>query len=437
MDSTKRTTIGNCDCSVYKHGFFIKSPPLHLFSNQSSWKKRYFILSNSAPNGYILNYFKGQQIKGHIEISEASKIEIGIGDSEKMSTVKKMFKCQSTEVMTITTENRIFYLVGRDSKEVEEWATFLFALSSEKKKQEPRSRSRSVPACLDELCATSITKKDQCPGTEYEDIVASGYKKRPSSDPSPEETYEELPIYESPRKLLRRLRQLTNIPVEEQLEEKDKKEEYYATPRSLLAQLDEVIDGFNTLGESSGSDSEKFSSTKEYMSMKDLIPAVVEDKIKPMHSNNELVALLQNQVDVQVAEEYQPKPKPLPKIFKVEKTPKLSFLSVVQLSIILSKITDDNQLEQVDILLPQNALIQYLTLVKASGCICISEWKHPYHLGCIFHQGDYIVAVNDLQIKDMDDISLFISRSTRKEVKLTINRLPDSEILHAPGCSCP
>ncbi|XP_034296051.1 pleckstrin homology domain-containing family S member 1 [Pantherophis guttatus] len=433
MDSTRRTSIGNCDCSVYKHGFFIKSPPPHLFNNQVSWKKRYFILSHSAQNGYILTYHKGQQIKGHIEINEASKIEIGIGDFEKMSVVKKMFKCQSTEVMSISTENRIFYLIGRDSKEVEEWATFLFTLCSEKQKLTVRSRSKSVPACLDDLDTTSTTKKDQCLGTKYEDIAASAYKKRPNSDPSCQEIQKDLHIYESPRKLLQRLRELTNIPVEGQ-EEKDK-EEYYASPTSLLAQLDEVIDGFNTLGESCIPDNEKLSSTKEYMSMKDLIPEMVKNKIKPKDVNKELVILPQNQMDIQVAENSEHKPKLLPRI--LGKTPKLFFLSVVQLSIILSKITDDNQLEQVDILLPQNNLISYLTLVKASGCICISQWKDPYRLGCIFHQGDYIVAVNDLQIKDMDEIFWFISRSTRKEVKLTINRVPNSEILHAPGCKCP
>ncbi|XP_015676048.1 pleckstrin homology domain-containing family S member 1 isoform X1 [Protobothrops mucrosquamatus] len=417
MDSTRRTSIGNCDDNVYKYGFFIKSPPPQLFNNQSSWKRRYFILSHSAQNGYILSYRKGQQTKGHIEINEASKIEIGIGDSDKMSVVKKMFKCQSTEVISITTENRIFYLIGRDSKEVEEWATFLFTLCSEQQKQKIRSRSQSVPACLDELDITSITKMDQCLGTKYEDIATSVHKQRPNSDPSPQETQKELHIYESPGKLLRRLRQLTNTSFEEQ----EEKEEYYASPSSILAEPDEV-----RMGEYSISENEKFSSSKEYMSMKDLISEMVEDKIKPKDANNQLVTLPQNQMDVQMA-----KPKPL------EKTPKVFFLSVVQLSIILSKITDDNQLEQVDILLLQNNLESYLTLVEASGCICISQWKDPCRLGCIFHQGDHIVAVNDLHIKDMDEIFWFISRSRRKEVKLTINRLPDSEILHVPGCKCP
>ncbi|KAM3835444.1 pleckstrin homology domain-containing family S member 1 isoform 1-T3 [Vipera latastei] len=427
MDSTRRTSIGNSDDRVYRHDFFIKSPPPHLFNNQGSWKRRYFILSHSAQNGYILSYHKDQQIKGHIEINEASKIEIGIGDSEKMSVVKKMFKCQSTEVMSITTENRIFYLIGRDSKKVEEWATFLFTLCSEQQKQKVRSRSKSVPACLDELDITSVTKMD---GTKYEDIAASAHKQRPNSDPSPQEIQKERHIYESPGKLLYRLRQLTNTS----FEEREEKEEYYASPSSILAELDEVIDESNTLGEYSISDNEKFSSSKEYMSMKDLIPEIVEDKIKPKGANNQLVTLPQNQMDVQMAEDSQHQPKPLPRI--LGKTSKLFFLSVVQLSIILSKITDENQLEQVDILLPQNNLKCYLTLVKASGCICISQWKDPCHLGCIFHQGDYIVAVNDLNVKDMDEIFWFISRS-RKKVKLTINRLPDSEILHVPGCKCP
>uniref|UniRef100_A0A2D4N8K7 PH domain-containing protein n=1 Tax=Micrurus spixii TaxID=129469 RepID=A0A2D4N8K7_9SAUR len=430
MDSTRRTSIENCDSSVYKHGFFIKSPPPQLFNNQGSWKKRYFVLSHSAQNCYILSYHKGQQIKGNIEINEASKIEIGIGDLEKMSAVKKMFKCQFTEVMSITTENRIYYLIGRDSKEVEEWATILFTLCSEKQKLKVRSRSQSVPACLDALDTMSITKKDQCVGTKYEDIAASAYKKRPNSDPTCQETQKELHIYESPRKLLQRLRQLTNIPVEE-LEEKEK-EEYYASPTSILAQ---VIDGFNTPGKPSISDNEKLSSNKEYMFMKDLIPEMVEDKINTKDVSNESVVLSQNQIDLQVVEDSQQKPKPLPRI--LEKTPKLFFLSVVQLSIILSKITEDNQLEKVDILLPQKNLISYLTLVEASGYICISQWKDPYRLGCIFHQGDCIVAVNDLQIKDMDEMFWFISRSTRKEVKVTINRLPNSEILHVPGCTCP
>ncbi|KAH0623738.1 hypothetical protein JD844_006831 [Phrynosoma platyrhinos] len=61
---------------VCKHGFFIKSPPAHLFTNQTSWKKRYFILSKTSKNGYVLRYLKGQQLKGYIEINEYVSYDI-------------------------------------------------------------------------------------------------------------------------------------------------------------------------------------------------------------------------------------------------------------------------------------------------------------------------------------------------------------------------
>ncbi|XP_061490370.1 pleckstrin homology domain-containing family S member 1 isoform X2 [Rhineura floridana] len=410
MDSPRSISIGRYNYEdVYKHGFFIKSPPPHLFTNQTSWKRRYFILSKFNRNDYVLKYLKGHQLKGLIEISETSEIEIGIGDPEKMTAVKKMFKCQPTEVMTIRTENRVFYLIGTDCKEIEEWATFLFSACRDTKKLEMRSRPKSSPACLDELGAAAIMKKDMQPCNEYEDIGASTVKKRPSSDPTLQETAKEIPVYESPA--IVRLRCLTN----QQSKEKSKIEEYYASPSNILAQLDNILDEYSTSKETTNPDDEKADDNKEYMTMKDV----------QEHSMNPLVA------------ENKPlKPTPLPRSFKLEKTPKPSFLSVVQLSIILSKITDESKLEEVDILLPRDDFTDCLTLTEAVGHICVSQWKDLHHFGCIFHQGDYIVAVNDLHVKSMDEISLFISRSTRKEVKLSVCRLPNSELLHAQGCKC-
>lgn len=90
---------------VFKHGFFIKSPPLHLFNSkvhelrsvifqqsltkhqilllswvltrdkwlslwQNSWKRRYFILSKSNKGDYILKYLKGMCMKGSIAVDQ-------------------------------------------------------------------------------------------------------------------------------------------------------------------------------------------------------------------------------------------------------------------------------------------------------------------------------------------------------------------------------
>ncbi|XP_060622797.2 pleckstrin homology domain-containing family S member 1 [Anolis sagrei] len=465
MDSSRPSSIGSDDYeNVCKHGFFRKSPPIHLFTNQTSWKKRHFTLSKSIKNGYILRYFKDQQLKGNIEINETSKIEIGIADSEKMAMVRKMFKCVPTEVMTIRTGNRDFYLIGTDSKEVEEWANILYETCREKEvevtskmdyprkssienyhceevckpisfKRSPpvrttlelRTRSKSSPACLDE-------KDEQCHGNQYEELPTTAFKKRPTSEPIHQVPSEEDHIYESPRKIMQRLRRLTHGPLDEQSGEDYEKENDYASPRSIQAQLTE------TNPECSSSDEEQSNDDGGYISMKDICPLMAEEDFQPTSAGTTLPTIppvKENSVNPQVAQDSPLKPTPLPRKAKPGKMPKISFLSVVQLSIILSKITKDNQMQEVDLLFPQSDFINCVTLTEASGHVCVSQWSDPHHLGCLFHQGDYIVAVNDMHVKNIDEISLFTSRSRRKEVKLTVHRLPNSEILHATGCKCP
>ncbi|XP_053164968.1 pleckstrin homology domain-containing family S member 1 [Hemicordylus capensis] len=443
MDSARRESTGNYGCEeVWKHGFFIKSPPVNLFTNQNSWKRRYFILSKSVKNGYTLRYLKGRQVKGNIGIDVSSEILIGIDDTEKMAIVKKMFKCEPTEVMTIRTESRVYYLIGSDSKEIEEWTTFLTAACHGQKSTLPASRGRSVssPPSLDEL---EPNNKDLQHDNQYEvqdtdtcqKSCFSDDKKRPHSDPTPQEASEKIHVYESPRKLLQRIRHLPNShcidPPEEQSDEKFEEKELYDSPRNVLTKLDCVLSEFDNPEEPISADDNDTGTddNEEYMIMQELVP---EKKIDAVSTSNEQLTLPKNQGNnLKVEEDNSMKPIPPPRTFKSEKP-----LSVIQLSIILSKIKDDSQLEEVDITLPQGDLTYCLTLTEASGHICVSQWKDPYRIGCIFHQGDHIIAVNELKVKSMDEISLFVSRSTKKEVKLTVRRLPNSQILHAKKCMC-
>ncbi|NXY86012.1 PKHS1 protein, partial [Alcedo cyanopectus] len=84
-----------------------------------------------------------------------------------------------------------------------------------------------------------------------------------------------------------------------------------------------------------------------------------------------------------------------------------------------SEVKDETDLQKVDIFVPLTDINSYLKLTEAAGLICISQWTGPWQLGCFFHHGDHIVAVNDLQPQDMEEAYFFISRSTRKEVSLT------------------
>ncbi|XP_060098653.1 pleckstrin homology domain-containing family S member 1 [Heteronotia binoei] len=440
MDSTypRRTSMGDySNGDVYKQGFFIKSPPFPLFNNQSSWKKRHFVLSKSS-NGCFLKYHKGQHHKGCIEINKSSEIEIGIGDHERMAAVKRMFKCQPSEVMTIKTEERTYYLIGTDSKDVKEWADFLDAACKEKETQNkipiqtgPRNRSQSSPAYLDEY-VSSISKQDQHEGNEYEEI--SAFKKRPNSDPSPQEPREQS-SNESPRKFIHQIHIPNHVVCEEQTKGKPEKEEdekseqpYYATPSSIQAELDHVIAKCNIPVQNMSLNDNNGNQCGDYMPMKNLM---TKEKIQPVCANVDLVSCLRSKktsTDLkgdlgtqQLIESSTGNKKPPPEN-------KTKHLTKVQLSILLSKITDDNQLEEVDILLPQSDAINCLTFTEAIGCICVSQWKAPHHLNCIFHHGDHILAVNDLHVKRIDEVLFFIKRSKKKEVKLTVRRLPDSEI---------
>uniref|UniRef100_A0A8C4YAE0 Uncharacterized protein n=1 Tax=Gopherus evgoodei TaxID=1825980 RepID=A0A8C4YAE0_9SAUR len=64
----------------------------------------------------------------------------------------------------------------------------------------------------------------------------------------------------------------------------------------------------------------------------------------------------------------------------------------------------------------------------------VSHWKGPYRLGCIFHHGDHIVAVNDLRTQSIDEVSLFVSRSRRKEV--TWGRIPKAVTMARKRSKC-
>ncbi|KAI4550790.1 hypothetical protein MJT46_018297 [Ovis ammon polii x Ovis aries] len=78
-----------------------------------------------------------------------------------------------------------------------------------------------------------------------------------------------------------------------------------------------------------------------------------------------------------------------------------------------------------------------LTVVQLSILINVAQWDAPPRLGCLFFHGDHLLAVNDLKPQSLEEVSLFLSRSIRREkVKLTIGRIPNSEKFHTIACTC-
>nr|XP_025046480.1 pleckstrin homology domain-containing family S member 1 isoform X2 [Pelodiscus sinensis] len=404
---------------ICKQGEFIKSPPPQLFTSQGSWKKRYFILCKPSKRCYMLKYLKGQQIKGSIAIDQISNVEIGINNYEKMTAIRKMFKCCPEEVISINTESRDYYLIGKDREQVEDWMTSL------------------------SLARAETTENGY--STQVEDPADD--KQRPNSDPGSCNLPEKQPCYSSPVHHLPSPNNSSEETRKSQLllhsdgNTNEKGEEYYAFPSSILAQLEsEQATSDSPIHSHNLMETGDHLSRKLYLSMKALFP---EEKLQPTHRSDESLTIPRSQANSvhwgnseADGNQQQLMQSSTSKQLPQKRKPNSSPLSVVQLSIIINKIKDSSQLQEVDICIPHADLTSNLILIEAAGQICVSQWRGPPRLGCLFHHGDHIVAVNDLRIHSIEELSLFISKSVKKEVKLTICRIPDSAIFHIKGCSC-
>ncbi|XP_068255880.1 pleckstrin homology domain-containing family S member 1 [Nyctibius grandis] len=449
-NSPERTQNTFCpEGGVCKHGFLIKSPPLQLFGSQNSWKRRFFILSKSSKGNYILKYLKGQNIKGSIAVDQIINIEVGISKSEIMETVRKMFKCLPEQVMSISTGNRCYYLIGSSRQETEDWVTMISSVCREAKRggccsqnqhlpnPEVRSRPSSLPLLLNIVDTTSFPE-----GQSYQkENGSSEDKNRPNSDPGPHQAQ-----CDSPRGVFSSLDKNLGKSEENRLSSdtdediKKDEEDYYQTPSNILAKCTtNPIAGFDVPVQEQPV---QRNPVKEiiYMSMKSL--KLVDESCQLMCRYDGLLSPPKCQDNITCPRDLEANRDLKFPESSTSQQPTLQRmqnslpLSVVQLSILLSQVTDETQLQKLDIFVPLADINSYLKLTEAAGQICVSQWTGPHRLGCLFNHGDHIVAVNDLQPQDVEEAYFFISRSTRNDVKLTVCRIPHSDTFHVKGCSC-
>ncbi|KAM9010989.1 pleckstrin homology domain-containing family S member 1 isoform 4-T4 [Ara ararauna] len=422
MASTARRTSAvtnpNTFCTeggVCKHGFLIKSPPLQLFSSQNSWKRRFFILSKSSKSNYILKYLKGQNIKGSIAVDQIINIEVGISKSEMMEMVRKMFKCLPEQVMSISTGNRCYYLIGSSRQETEDWVTVISSICQEAKRggccpqnqelpnAEVRSRPSSLPLFLNSIVTTSFLERQ----SYQKENGSSEDKNRPNSDPGPHQAQSDSPRGIFPSLWTTEVSKpdpTAAFDVQEKAVQMNPVQENIYMPMKSLRLLDESC---------------QLTCRHEGLPA---LPKCQDNSTRPRD--------LEAYRDLKFPENSTSQQPTL------QRRQNSSPLSVVQLSILLSQIKDETQTQKLDIFVPLADIDSCLKLTEAAGQICVSQWTCPHQVGCLFNHGDHIVAVNDLQPQNAEEAYFFISRSMRKEVKLTVCRIPHSDIFHVKGCSC-
>lgn len=89
-----------------------------------------------------------------------------------------------------------------------------------------------------------------------------------------------------------------------------------------------------------------------------------------------------------------------------------------------------------DIKVKQADLKKHLTITEVDGKPAVSGWTGQPQSACLFHKGDQILAINDLHTSSVEEFNMYLSRSLKNEVKVTILRLHGCPPLHSPQCLC-
>uniref|UniRef100_A0A671X253 PH domain-containing protein n=1 Tax=Sparus aurata TaxID=8175 RepID=A0A671X253_SPAAU len=122
-----------------------------------------------------------------------------------------------------------------------------------------------------------------------------------------------------------------------------------------------------------------------------------------------------------------------PQHVKINTTPLNEALAVVCVSFSsLDTITPEER----DIEVKHADLKKHLTLTEVEGKPCVSGWTGQPQSVCLFHKGDQILAINDLHTSSVDEFNMYLSKSLKNEVKVTILRQRGCRPLHSPTGLC-
>ncbi|EHB09739.1 hypothetical protein GW7_14645 [Heterocephalus glaber] len=363
---------------VYKQDYFIKSPPPQLFFSTASWKRRFFILSKSGEKRLSLSYYKDHHHRGSIEIDRNSSVEVGIKSPEKMQSVQKMFKCQPDQVMSISTTNRDYFLIAEDS-------------------------------ALDIVASTS-------PRTSLPDMHLME-----KSPPGYGEAH------------------LPHVFLPETTEDTEE-ESNYLTPRSVLLEVDNIIDSndFGECVEPGCPNGVSKESEHHYMSMKSLFFKETTDASADCQTFPESQDGGPHRQDQDSGSDSCLSPANTEAQTANDKLGQGQLHAVTLTNVFsLGNISDESHVETLNVCLSAPDIINHLALIEAAGRICVAQWEGPSPLGCLFCHGDHVLAVNGMKPQNLEEVSLFLTRSIQKEeIKLTIGRIQNSEKFHVIPCTC-
>ncbi|XP_058262555.1 pleckstrin homology domain-containing family S member 1-like [Hemibagrus wyckioides] len=364
-------------------GYLYKSPPQTLFRSLKSWKRRYFVLDKTTANKYELKFFKDENRRekplGQINLYQVSLLFRHPESHPILLWIQRNFRCSASCVLYMKVPNREYFLVGQNSDEVEDWFNAIFkALNTLPNSEEFRkSRSISEPLYVYHDAKWSENQEQKEP-----DPVASSLPIRQSAPESFNSLYSH---YDYPKNYM------MTISQPQESEDTDEDEE------------DEI--NINKESETKGN----ISYYMDMGSVTEVLRGAQDEESLFPQTDLEGSNVLENSI-LQTGN---------------KGTGSTALISQI------SPASEMGIPVEKDIFVSHDELKNRVILSEEGGKVCVSNWKHTQSSD-LFHEGDQILAINDLLTNSLGELQTYLRRLTKDRVKLTILRQAGSQPLS--GC---
>ncbi|XP_063818631.1 pleckstrin homology domain-containing family S member 1 isoform X2 [Pseudophryne corroboree] len=451
---TKRRS-SEIDQQVIKQGSLLKSPPLYIFNNRSSWKRRLFKLCKNPTDSYVIKYYeydgRSENLKGDIDVSSITDVELGTKTMDKnLGKILRLHNTSPENMLCIKTEDRNYYLLDDTVDTITDWyksITDVWVKSNQTAKQAGPRITHTIP--LHAAYQTEATRPISCPehGSGIR-LSSAEARDRSHTDPGNQCSVgvcnQELPRNspEQPIAASQNRRSVTHS---------DLFPDWAPVVREIRRRSDALADQDNLLSSRLSGDTTDgaYSSEPEsiydiprsvLMSKRDSQQSAEQDETSDLDSSDGDV--YQEMGSVAAEETISCPPKPPRRTstptdpHRYRKTQGSRLKKTYILKMMYEQQDNQSELEKINMTVPTEHFKNYLAVEEVADRLYVCKWNGPVEIGCRFHHRDHIDAINGFRLANKESFSDMLNKFILDEVNLVVFRNKKAEIFHVDGCSC-